>query len=167
MVEPKHKEAFTELLEKYKGLLYKIARSYTSSPDDCQDLVQEITIALWRSFNRYNEQYAYSTWIYRIALNVSISHLRKEYQRIQPTAPLTEDLLQFATEEPASHPDIELLYRLIGALNQLDKAIMLLYLDEKTHREMADILGLSETNIATRISRIKIKWRQQLSIQNS
>jgi RNA polymerase sigma-70 factor (ECF subfamily) len=167
MTEPNQKQVFTELLESYKGLLYKIARSYTNTPDDCQDLVQEITIALWRSFDKYDRQYQYSTWIYRIALNVSISHLRKENRRIHPSAALDEELLLVPTDQLTDTTEIDFLYKLIGELNELDKAIILLYLDEKPYREMASILGLSETNIATKLNRIKEKWRLQLNAKNT
>ncbi|KYP15753.1 RNA polymerase sigma factor [Flavihumibacter sp. CACIAM 22H1] len=166
MKEPIQKQAFIQMLEAHKGLLYKIARSYTTTPADCQDLVQEITLALWRSFEKYNQQYEYSTWIYRIALNVSISHLRKETRRIQSHA-LTEDHLFLPIDTGGEDAAVNLLYSLIAALNPLDKAIMLLYLDEKSYREMAEILGLSESNIATKISRIKEKWRQQLNVKNT
>lgn len=155
---------FTKVLEQHKALLYKIARSYTQTPQDCQDLVQEIAIALWQAFPRYNAQYQYSTWIYRIGLNVSISRLRKETNRIRSVELLSDELLQLTQLPPEDeNAAVTQLYTLIGALNELDKAIMLLYLDGKPYREMADVTGLSETNIATKIGRIKDKWRQQLT----
>ncbi len=155
---------FTKVLEQHKALLYKIARSYTQTPQDCQDLVQEIAIALWQAFPRYNAHYQYSTWIYRIGLNVSISRLRKETNRIRSVELLSDELLQLTQLPPEDeNAAVTQLYTLIGALNELDKAIMLLYLDGKPYREMADVTGLSETNIATKIGRIKDKWRQQLT----
>jgi RNA polymerase sigma factor (sigma-70 family) len=160
---------FLEVLESHKGILYKIAHSYCSDGEDRKDLVQEMTAQLWKSFARYNEQYKYSTWIYRIALNTAISFNRGQHRRRATAHPLNEAILEVADTDIPTITDerLALLQRFIAGLKELDKALMLLYLEEKSYAEIAHIMGLSETNVATKISRIKAVLKQQFStIQN-
>lgn len=127
---------------------------------------------LWRSFARYDERKAkFSTWLYRIALNVAISQARRqrwsEYDRWEPLQP---HHLETVGEAGASvEPDERLtaLYAFIGQLDPLNRALILLYLEDRNYAEMADILGLSETNVATKISRIKQKLRGQMASASS
>jgi len=116
-------------------------------------------------FERFNDQYKYSTWIYRIALNVAISFYRKENRRKQVSNPLTDGILNFADTNVISETDenIGLLQQFIAELRELDKALMLLYLEEKSHKEIAEIIGISESNVATKIGRIKILLKQKFS----
>lgn len=155
--------AFLEVIEAHKGILYKIARLYCRETDDRDDLVQEMIIQLWKSFDRYNPQYKYSTWIYRICLNVAISFYRKENSRKEMSHPLTEAVLHFSGSDPAEdrREDIHQLYQFISELREMDKALMLLYLDEKSYKEMAEIMGLTETNVATKLNRVKAQLRQK------
>ncbi|GAB2778532.1 sigma-70 family RNA polymerase sigma factor [Rhabdobacter roseus] len=146
-------------------MLYKIANSYCPDREDRQDLVQEMIGQLWKSFDRYTDQYKYSTWIYRIALNVAISFYRKENRRRNLSDALSVELLHV---QEASTPDeveehLGLLQQFISELKELDKALMLLYLEEKSHKEIAEIMGLSETNVATKVGRIKSRLKQKFS----
>lgn len=155
--------AFADLLNRHKGILYKVANAYCRDEEDRKDLIQEIVFQLWRSFGKYNQAYQQSTWVYRIALNVSISFYRREKRRTAPTTPLTSDLLEVAnpSETENLQEDIQLLYQFINQLPALNRALRILYLDQKTHQEIADILGITETNVATKISRIKQKLKHQ------
>ena len=161
--------AFTRVMEQHKGLLFKIAHSYAKVPDDRKDLIQEITIQLWKNFDKYNQAYRYSTWIYKIALNTSISFYRKENRRTGILNPISESLFDFSEEQVDSEKDqqVSMLYRFISELKDLDKALILLYLEEKSQKEMAEILGISETNVSTKISRIKEKLKQKFSTLNN
>ena len=154
--------AFLEVIEAHKGILYKIARLYCREVDDRDDLVQEMIIQLWKSFDRYDPKYKYSTWIYRICLNVAISSYRRESSRKEISQPLTDAIIHFNGMDPVSdrEEDIHQLYRFISALRELDKALMLLYLDEKSYKEIAEIMGLTETNVATKLNRIKAQLKQ-------
>jgi len=158
-------DLFLTVISFNKGILYKIANSYCKDGEDRKDLVQEIIVQLWKSFERFNDQYKYSTWIYRIALNVAISFYRKENRRKQVSNPLTDGILNYADTNVTSETDenIKLLQQFIAGLKELDKAIMLLYLEEKSHKEIADIIGISESNVATKIGRIKILLKQKFS----
>jgi RNA polymerase sigma factor (sigma-70 family) len=154
---------FLNILEAHKGILWKIARSYSADADDRQDLVQEITVQLWRSFPKYDPQYKYSTWIYRIALNTAISFYRRETRRRDISAPFNEGVLSLAEIPAETNEQFLLLQQFISELRELDKALMLLYLDEKSYKEIAEILGISLSNVATKISRIKADLKLKFS----
>jgi RNA polymerase sigma factor (sigma-70 family) len=148
---------FLEIIRANKRLLYKITRSYCKDPDDRQDLEQEILIQVWRSIKNYVPSYKLSTWLYRVALNVSISHYRKNRRRLDNTMLLTESILEIPDNEydHGENDHITRLYNFIGSLDNLSKAIIILHLDGISYKETAEILGLSETNVGTKISRIK------------
>lgn len=159
--------AFDTLIQHHKGIIYKITNAYCKNEEDRKDLIQEIIIQLWKSFDNYNTQYKQSTWIYRISLNVSISFYRKEKRRneLTQTHPLsiithvdTADKIQEQEET------IRQLHQFIAELKELDKALMLLYLEEKSHKEMAEIMGISESNVATKIGRIKQVLKLKFSL---
>lgn len=161
----KSRDIFLSNLEANKGIIYKVVNSYTSHEEDRKDLVQEIIFQLWRSFSSYDDQYRLTTWIYRIALNVSISFFRKESRKREYSHPLTEAVLENIPEENnvLNSDNLKLLQMFISELKELDRALLILYLDDKSHREMAEILGLSETNVATKISRIKERLKQRFT----
>ncbi|WP_078831883.1 RNA polymerase sigma factor [Sediminibacterium ginsengisoli] len=159
-------DLFLSVVEAHKGIIYKIAHSYCSDPEDRKDLVQEIIVQLWRSLHRYNDQYKYSTWIYRVSLNTAISFYRKQSHHKKIVSDLPAGIL-YETPLAGTGPeqnDLDLLQQFIADLREFDKALMLLYLEEKSHKEMASIMGISETNVATRIGRIKQQLKQNFAI---
>jgi RNA polymerase sigma factor (sigma-70 family) len=160
---PDKPDIFAALIDTHKGIIYRIANLYCPDKEERKDLVQEILFQVWRSFDRYNDQYKQSTWIYRIALNVAISFYRKEKSRRKISGPYPEAIFNMA-EEPQQAPataEILLLQQFISELKELNKAVMLLYLEEKTHKEIAEIIGITETNVATKIGRIKKQLKQK------
>ena len=161
---------FLVIVENNKGILFKVANSYCQNIEDRKDLVQEIILQLWKSFDSYNEKFKYSTWIYRISLNVAISFYRKESTRKRISNPITTDIFDFSDKEISDEKEtnLRLLNHIISELNDLNKALMLLYLEEKSYKEISEIIGITETNIATKIARIKSilkKEFNQLKIQ--
>ncbi|BBE16692.1 RNA polymerase ECF-type sigma factor [Aquipluma nitroreducens] len=158
-------DRFLSVVEINKGIIYKITNSYCKDTEDRKDLIQEIISQLWKSFDSYNDQYKYSTWIYRIALNVAISFYRKENRRKTISSPLSEGVFSYVDhhENSESESNLGFLQQLISELKDLDKALLLLYLEEKSHREIAEIIGISETNVATKIGRIKVLLKQKFS----
>ncbi len=156
-------DRFLSVIEINKGIIYKITNSYCKDTEDRKDLIQEIISQLWKSFDNYSEQYKYSTWIYRIALNVAISFYRKENRRKTISNPLSEGVFSFfdLNENTESESNLGFLQQFISELKDLDKALLLLYLEEKSHREIAEIIGISETNVATKIGRIKAILKQK------
>jgi RNA polymerase sigma factor (sigma-70 family) len=157
--------SFLALLNTHKGIIYKIAHSYCTDSEARKDLAQEIIVQIWKSFDRYDDRYKQSTWIYRIALNVAISFYRKESRRKEISSPLSEGILNFAETHPDYETELKLgiLQQFISELKELDKALMLLYLDEKSYKEISEIIGITETNVATKIGRIKILLKQKFS----
>lgn len=154
-----HQDRFVLLLEQHKRILYKVASSYCRNVADRHDLTQEIIIQLWLSFGRYDEQYRFSTWMYRIAMNVAISFYRSESRRTRDTLPFDEPVLEIAAPEPDSD-DIRQLRRFIDELDELNKALIILYLDGNNHATIAEVLGISATNVSTKIGRIKERLRR-------
>ncbi|MGY0035347.1 RNA polymerase sigma factor [Pedobacter sp. NJ-S-72] len=127
--------------------------------------MQEITLQLWRAYPGYNQQSKLSTWMYRVALNVAISFYRREKKKNDLIIPDSGTMIEFIGEEEQRDNQFELmlLQQFINELKELDRALMLLYLEEKSQKEMSEILGLSESNIGTKINRIKEKLKQRFS----
>jgi RNA polymerase sigma factor (sigma-70 family) len=157
------KEAFLRLIERHKGIILKICYIYCPKKEDRDDLAQEIVFNLWKAFPDFRPAAQFSTWMYRIALNVAISFYRKEQRAIR-FSPYEQDLIVFE-EDPATRVETEnhlqRLQQLIQELNEIDRSIMLLYLSDKTYQEIAEIMGISLTNVATKISRIRQKLKSK------
>lgn len=159
-------DIFISVIEAHKGLLYKIANAYCKTTEDRKDLIQEIIFQLWRSFEKYDPAYRYSTWMYRIALNTAISFYRKN-KRSPFALEIKEDILDICEPRPDdSNDQLKRLNTFILELKDLDKALMLLYLEEKSYKEIAEVMGISETNVGTRISRIKQFLKQKFNINH-
>lgn len=159
------KDTFITTIDTHKKIIYKIVNSYCQNTEDRKDLEQEIIIQLWNSFNKYNAEYKYSTWMYRIALNVAISFYRKEKKWSVKNDFYNEDSIYSIADENEYDTEldhnIKLLQEFINKLNELNKALVLLYLEEKSHEEIAEILGITKTNVATKISRLKLKLKKE------
>jgi RNA polymerase sigma factor (sigma-70 family) len=154
---------FVKTIEANKGIIYKIARSYCKDPDDKQDLIQEMLFQLWKSFDKFDSSYKFSTWMYRIALNVSISFYRKESRRQQINQPLSESVLNLKEDNTSKDLDTQLnqLNQFIQELKELDRAIIILYLEGNSQQDIGEILGLTGTNVSTKVSRIKELLKQK------
>lgn len=164
------KAEFINVLEEHKAIIYKIARSYSTEPDERKDLEQEIVIQIWKSLKNYNSEYKLSTWIYRIGLNVAISHLRKDGSRKNKMTPISESILDLpsnSAEQETLSERTEILHKVINQLNAFNKALILLHLDGKNHKEISQIMGISESNVGTKLSRIKSILRQNIQLQNA
>lgn len=153
---------FAGLLERNRGLVFKVANGYGRDAEDRADLAQEIAAQLWRAWPAYDPSRPLATWMYRIALNVAISHLRGRSRHDAHHVPLDEshEAIEGAADD-AEADRLRTLQQLIARLDALDRAL-LLYLDERSHREIAEILGLTETNVATRIGRLKQRLRDRM-----
>jgi RNA polymerase sigma factor (sigma-70 family) len=160
-------DQFSALIGEHKGIIYKVANSYCRNAEDRKDLVQEIIVHLWKSHGRYDDRFKLSTWIYRIALNVAISAYRREKKRSERVAPLEEIIVEPATEPGRPDPKVATLHRIIDQLDELNRALMILYLDDNSYRDIAGVLGLTETNVATKINRLKLKIKEQFTQTNS
>ena len=156
-------DRFLALLDTHKRILYKVANAYCRNAEDRPDLVQEIVVQLWRSFGRFDERAAFSTWMYRIAMNVAISFYRSESRHARRTELVEEPALEILAMDHALPPepdDIRQLHRFIGELDELNRALVILYLDGNSHDTIGEILGISTSNVGTRIGRIKERLRR-------
>ena len=162
---------FQALLERHRKIVFKVANMYCRNAEDRRDLAQEIGTQLWRSFPRFDESRPFSTWMYRIALNVGISFARQAGHRERHSVALDDHAIGEggidAIEDNAtlSEPDerVRALHRFIDQLDVLNRALMLLYLEDRSYREIADVLGISETNVATKINRLKQRIRADIT----
>jgi RNA polymerase sigma-70 factor (ECF subfamily) len=162
-------EEFLKVFEANLGIVIKITKAYTNTTHDREDLMNDILVELWRSFDTFRGQSAVSTWIYRVALNTSMNYRRKK-KKHNSLFTFWSDLKQFEDlcwlTEQDDTPETELLYRSIDQLDAFNKAIILLYLDEKTHEEIALILEISKSAVGTRIGRIKEQIKKIIQQQN-
>jgi RNA polymerase sigma factor (sigma-70 family) len=170
MNTPASQDEFLQLIQDNKRIIFKICNAYCRNPGDREDLAQEIVYQLWKSGGHFNADHRFSTWMYRIALNVAITFYRKE-RRSVPKVPLPDDLhFLHVDDQPDGKEDMEerisLLQQFIGELGKFDKALMILYLEENSYKEIGEILGITVTNVATKISRIKAGLKQKFSTLN-
>ena len=151
------KEQFVSILEKHIGIIFKISGAYAYVKQDREDLIHDIIYELWKSYKRFDGSCKISTWIYRIALNISMNYIRGRRNAVLFSSldAFRETDITMWVEEQSSLPQLEMLYRCIDKLGEIDKAIILLYLDGNSHDEISEIIGLSRTNVGTRIGRIK------------
>jgi len=160
------KERFITAIKNNEGLIYKVASIYTNTIEDKNDLVQEIIYQLWRSFDTFDQKASISTWMYRVAMNVAIYHLKIAKRKVQ-TVPLDGRLLHLQDKySDELEEKWQWLRTQLNKLNLLDKGIVMLYLEDKSYEEIAQIIGISTSNVGTRLSRIKEKLKTQASKTN-
>ncbi len=157
------KKEFTHIINQHQGIIHKVCRIYRDTPEDREDLFQEILYQLWKSWPSFRGEAQASTWMYKIALSTAIARYRKPSVS-QNTTPFTKQ--EYETQQQAEHPDKEKLYRAISLLNDGDKAIITLYLDDYSYEEMAEIIGISVNYVGVKINRIKEKLSQLLNPKN-
>jgi RNA polymerase sigma-70 factor (ECF subfamily) len=156
-------EKFQKIIVENKGILYKVINIYCKDTEDKKDLEQEILIQLWKSLDNYNENYKISTWIYKIAMNVSISFYRKNRNTSDH---LSIDSIfiekEFEEQDDGFKDKKRILNIFIDQLNEFDKAIILLYLEDYNYKEISNIVGITETNVGSKINRIKNKLKKHI-----
>lgn len=155
---------FLELVEEHRNIVFKVANTYCHGLQDREDLTQETLGQLWRSWQSYDSSRLFSTWMYRVALNVAISFLRRKRRR--RAISLDERIHDIADQ---SQSDLEYeervreMYSFIDGLDGLSRGLLLLYLEDHSYSEIAEILGITETNVATKISRLKRRMSIELN----
>ncbi|MGB0369010.1 MAG: RNA polymerase sigma factor [Flavobacteriales bacterium] len=146
----------------HAGIIIKMCRAYTNSQQDFEDYYQEVCLQIWRSKDSFREDSAWSTWIYRLSLNVCLTLLRKDKKVRSPFS--SDNLPDMAIEDSRSFEDdaLEELYKAIRQLSEIDRGVILLYLEEKSYQEIAEIIGTNPNNIGVRIKRIKERLKKLL-----
>ena len=154
MTKTEQEHIFENWLHQYKVLIFKVVRAYAVTGMDIDDLFQEITIQIWHSVPTFRQESSATTWIYRISLNTAIKWVRKEQKNFKAEA---LDNVQHILQESKIQMDERLawLYEEINQLDEIDRSITLLLLDSFSYKEMADILGITESNVGVKINRIK------------
>lgn len=157
-------QSFVEQLQENQNIIHKVCRLYTNSMDAHNDLFQEITIQLWRAYPKFRGDSKFSTWMYRVGLNTAITLYRKNKRRIQTSE---FDALQFKIKaeeyDDTEEEQLKLMYSAIHELNDIEKALVFLYLEDKDYREISATLGISEVNARVKMNRVKNKLRTILN----
>lgn len=160
----KDKKAFADLLEKHQNIVHKVCHIYADDEATRKDLFQEIAIQLWKSYPSFRGDSKFSTWMYRVALNTAISLYRKSKRRV---ATQRYDQIEFKVKaeeyDTSVDENVALLYQAIKELNDIDKALVLMYLEERQYSEIAETLGISQVNARVKMNRVKKKLRKILS----
>jgi len=154
------KEEFLLLIEKNQGIIYKVSRMYCDKESCRQDLFQDILVQLWQSYPGFNKKSKFSTWMYRVALNTAIAQFRKDKRNDQE--PVSEFSAEIMEEDNYKEKEerIDLVNRAISKLNKAEKAIIILFMDDYPYEEIAEIAGISVTNVGVKIHRIKSKLQK-------
>ena len=149
-----------QLIRRHAALIQKIAYAYCRNAADREDVVQEVAVELWRSHHRFDGRSKETTWVYRIALNVAISFHRREHRHRERRLDADVHALTIAAASESEPPeDVRVLLQCIDDLGSLDKALVLLYLDGNDHASIADVLGISVSNVGTKLGRIRDRLR--------
>lgn len=162
----RNEAAFLAHVREHTGIVRKVAASYSRNAADRHDLEQEILAQLWKSFPGYDGRRPFSTWMYRVALNVAISLARRQRGREHEAAPFDDGIHDAIGDSGLSFERDDGVRRLqasIAALDELHRALIVLHLEGQSHGEIADILGITETNVATKIHRVKQQLRERMN----
>jgi RNA polymerase sigma-70 factor (ECF subfamily) len=157
----KQKEEFIKLISEHQDLIRKVAAIYYRNKADQEDAFQEILVSLWQAYPTFRGESKFSTWLYRVALNTVISGFRKASNKVhknQSDIHITDELLGPSKEDLSE--EIDCLYQAIEHLSDIEKAIIMLYMEEKTYDDIADIMGMTRTNVGVKINRIKKKLKK-------
>lgn len=166
MTENELKEKFISIFEENIGIILKISRAYAKTSHDREDLINDIALELWKSYPKFKGDSQISTWIYRIALNVSMNYKRRIRSDVSYFSESKEIEQKVWLTDNEDDTQTELLYQCIDELNEFNKAIIILYLDGNSYDEISAITGISKTNVGTRLGRIKEQIKKNVSKKN-
>lgn len=163
-MEPKLEKQFVVLLEKNQNIVHKICRLYTNDADAHNDLFQEISIQLFKAYPKFRGEAKFSTWMYRVALNTAITLYRKSKKRIR-TQDFDSVMFKVASEDYDNtvEQQLKLMYAAVKQLNDIDKALVFLYLEDKPYCEISETLGITEVNARVKMNRVKKKLKELLN----
>jgi RNA polymerase sigma-70 factor (ECF subfamily) len=157
-----HKRLFIQLLEENRGIIHKICLMYTSNLPDKEDLYQEICLQLWRSFRSYRSESKFSTWLYQVALNTAISSVRKDRRQVKTVQ--LDQTEHFVARDSEREGMTRMLFKALSKLNKVDRAIILLWLEEKEYAEISEVMGISQSAVSVRL--VRIRERLKLIMKN-
>ncbi|MCA4791904.1 sigma-70 family RNA polymerase sigma factor [Myroides odoratimimus] len=158
---------FLDQIEKHKGILYKVSKMYMDNQEDQNDLYQEIVLQLWKSYTRFQGQSQFSTWMYRVALNTAITYFKKAKQVVGRNEAFDEKMksMQSSEVDMDIESQVHYLYKAIYLLNDVEKALVFLYLEGFSHQDIGRNLGISEGNARVKLNRTKSKLQEIIKNQ--
>lgn len=157
---------FVSLLEEHQNILHKICRIYTFDPETHKDLFQEMVVQLWSSYARFKGDSKFSTWTYRVALNTAITHFRVKKRKVETVEwDMSLNNLGYQEYDPSEEEQLTQLYAAVRELNDIEKALVYLYLEDKSYCEIAETLGISEVNARVKMNRVKKKIKNIIAKQ--
>lgn len=157
-------QIFIQQVNENLGIAHKISRIYFDDVNDRDDAIQEMMYQLWRSHSNFDNRSKFSTWMYRVCLNTALTYQRKH--RKAKSEPLSQSHFQIPNDSNEfEHENLQLMYQCIASLTPINKAIILLYLDEQSYDEIATITGLSKSNVSVRLVRIKKQLETQITVK--
>lgn len=159
---------FIQLIQEHQRIIHKVCSMYVQRPEDREDLFQEITLQAWKSYPRFKGDARFSTWLYRVALNTAITHFRK--QKNNPLRQSDEAAIDLQDTSPdPTEEQFQMMYKAIGELSEVDKALVLLYLEDYPYDDIAQMMGITANHVAVKMNRIKAKLQsitQQMRLNN-
>ncbi len=158
-------DIFSAELRQHQGIIIKVARMYADNPDDQSDLIQEISLQLWKSFDGFKGDSKFSTWLYRVALNTAITFLKKEKRRVDKGSLILGVEPQLEGSETDKNSQLAHFYKAVQELNQIEKALIFLFIEGLAHKDIALNLGLSEVNTRVKLNRTKQKLQEIIKKQ--
>ncbi|GHA66220.1 RNA polymerase sigma factor [Pontibacter akesuensis] len=150
---------YNRFIRENTGIINKICRAYTDTDEDYEDYFQEVCLQLWRSHSFFEDKSAVATWVYRVALNVCLTHFKKAKKRVETGSLKEIDMLRTETDATEAE-QFEQLYKAIKKLKEIDRAIIILYLEDKSYKEIAEILGIKTNHVGVKVNRIKNTLKQ-------
>ena len=156
---------FLRLLEEHRGILLKVSRIYMDNPVDREDLEQEIIYQLWKSYANFKGKSSFSTWMYRVALNTAITYFKKDKKRLDHSVEQLETNFSSESTNEEEEGKLAHFYKAVHKLNKVEKAIILLFIEGRSHKEIASNLGISEGNARVKLNRTKTKIQTLIKAQ--
>jgi len=150
---------FIDLLNHNQNIIHKVCNLYMDNISDREDLFQEITLQAWNAYNSFRNESKFSTWLYRVALNTAISFYRKEKRK--PVIQSLTQIPEHADEANNKEEQMQAMYKAINALSKIDKALIMLYLEDYNYEEIGNILGITANNVAVKMNRIRTKLKEE------
>ncbi len=152
-------KAFIDLLAKHQQIVFKVCRMYMDTPEDRSDLFQEIALQAWKSFGNFKGAALFSTWLYRVAINTALTFFKKGKRTANVELRVT--LPEIAEEKSTIEEQMQAMYKAIGMLSHIDKALVMLYLEDYNYQDIGQMLGITANNVAVKMNRIKLKLKEQ------
>jgi RNA polymerase sigma-70 factor (ECF subfamily) len=156
------KKDFISLIEQHQGIIFKVSKMYCDKEECRQDLFQDILVQLWQSYSSFNNNSKFSTWMYRVALNTAIAQFKKEIKKPEESVPDVPTNILEDDSYKEKENQIKIVQKAISKLNKAEKAIIILYMDDYSYEEVAEITGITTSNVGVKINRIKTKLQKIL-----